>query len=413
MATLEDKIGSVEALTENRLREGGVKHPFARSDSETGIRVMHVITGLDIGGTEMMLWKLLSASSPGLTSMVVSLGDEGTMAPKFRELGIPVRSLNFRRSPMDVFRLLRFLSLIREFQPRIIQGWLVHGNLVASLSKLAVRNHIPVFWNIRQSLYDMSAERVGTGVAIRAGAFISQFVEKIVYASETSARHHEKLGYERKKSVVVPNGFDCQKFHPDEEAHWRVHADLGLRNGAVLVGLVARYHPMKDHAGFLKAAGIVARKHEAARFLLAGRGVTNGNSDLEEIIDKEGLRDRVFLLGERLDIAQITAGLDIACSASWTEGFANSIGEAMACAVPCVATDVGDSMNLVGDTGLIVLPRNPEFLARAICELIDIGPEKRKALGLQARKRIEKHFSLPEIAHRYERLYQDCLKLSR
>jgi glycosyltransferase involved in cell wall biosynthesis len=122
------------------------------------------------------------------------------------------------------------------------------------------------------------------------------------------------------------------------------------------------------------------------------------------------LAGRVFLLGERTDVPHLTAGLDIACSASAYEGFSNSIGEAMACAVPCVATDVGDSSYLVGDTGIIVPRRNPKALAHAIHKLIDAGSEKRKALGTAARRRIECEFSLSQISRRYDELYRDCLK---
>src|SRR5579864_9511445 len=135
---------------------------------------------------------------------------------------------------------------------------------------------------------------------------------------------------------------------------------------------------MKDHTNFLRAAGLIARRYSNVYFVLAGSGVTADNSTILEIIASEGLQDRIFLLGERSDIPRLTAALDIACSASWSEGFPNTVGEAMACGVPCVVTDVGDSGYLVGNTGLKVSPRCPGAMAEAIGRLIDAGAEYRR-----------------------------------
>jgi glycosyltransferase involved in cell wall biosynthesis len=164
---------------------------------------------------------------------------------------------------------------------------------------------------------------------------------------------------------------------------------------------------MKDHAGFLKAASLVARKHPEVRFLLVGTGVVKEQPALAQVIAEQHLQDRTFLLGERADIPRLTAALDIACSASaWGEGFSNVVGEAMACGVPCVVTEVGDSAYAVGQTGLVVPARNPQSLAQALSRLIEAGPEHRRQLGEAARRRVEKEFSLPAIVRRYEDLYQ-------
>jgi glycosyltransferase involved in cell wall biosynthesis len=167
---------------------------------------------------------------------------------------------------------------------------------------------------------------------------------------------------------------------------------------------------MKDHFGFLQAASLVSALHPESRFLLVGKGMAESEPALTNLIGQLNLAGRVLLLGERTDTPQLTAGLDIACSSSaWGEGFSNAIGEAMACGVPSVVTDVGDSAYLVGDTGRIVPPRNADALAHAIGQLIETGPAKRKELGMAARRRIESEFSLPRIARRYENLYKECL----
>jgi glycosyltransferase involved in cell wall biosynthesis len=375
---------------------------------------MHIITGLDIGGAEMMLLKLLSASRECGQSMVVSLKDEGMIGPSIAKLGVPVECLHLRPSAPNPARFLPLVSLTRRFRPGVIQGWMPHGNLAASLTQYVSRIAAPVIWNVRMSLDVVGGEKLTTLGLIRIGAFLSRYPSAIIYNSISGARQHEKCGYRGAQSAVISNGFDCTVFRPDVDAHDRICEELGLESSAILVGLVARYHPMKDHAGFLKAASLLSMAHQDVRFLLVGKGLTPSQPELAKLTSELNLNAQVLFLGELSDIPRLTAALDVACSSSaWGEGFSNSIGEAMACGVPCVATDVGDSAYLVGDTGLIVSPRNPEALAHAIGQLLDAGSARRKELGMEARRRIESEFSLPKVARRYEEFYKECLACPR
>ena len=371
---------------------------------------MHVITGLTAAGAEMMLWKLLSIRKGSCDPLVVSLSDDETIRPLILQLGIPVHVLGMRRAAPNPLRAFSIIPLVRSFQPQLIQGWMYHGNLMASFAGVSSQKSIPVLWNIRQSLYSIATERHLTSALIRLGALLSRHPASIIYNSQTAARQHEAFGYRATRRVVIPNGFDCQTFRPNGDARWKVRDELGIGNDAILIGLIARYHPMKDHAGFLRAAGLVARAHSGAYFLFVGKGVTRDELALRSAIEAERLEDRTFLLGERLDMPHLTAALDIACSASaWGEGFSNAIGEAMACGVPCVVTDIGDSALIVADTGLSVPASNPQALAHAIGRLIEAGGEQRRHLGAAARLRIEREFSLPAISGRYEELYQEHL----
>jgi glycosyltransferase involved in cell wall biosynthesis len=373
---------------------------------------MHVITGLTTGGAETMLLKLLSAASGNMEHVVVSLGDKGTIGPHIAALGVPVHCLGLKRNAPNPFKALSILRLARRIDPQLIQGWMYHGNLMASMAasglpKTKSREQVPVLWNIRQTVYDLRNERWLTAKLIRLGAHFSARPAAIIYNSQTSAGQHETLGYRAGKRVIIPNGFDGQVLRPDDAARKAVRAELGVADDNILIGLVARYHPMKDHAGFLRAAAMVAQDHPQVRFALAGTGVSAKQPQLAEGLKQNGLQDRVTLLGERSDIPRLNNGFDISCSASaWGEGFSNAIGEAMACGVPCAVTDVGDSAYLVGDTGLVVPPREPQTLADAIVRLIYMGSVGRRQLGAKARKRIETEYSLRAIVQRYENLYR-------
>jgi len=371
------------------------------------MRILHVTTGLTTGGAEIMLLKLLSANNGVWESAVVSLMDEGTIGSKIAALGIPVHSLGLRRGRPNPVSVLSLKSIARQFQPQLIQGWMYHGNLGASLASVSMQGRVPVLWSIRQSLYDITRERRLTRAMIRLGAFFSWHPANIIYNSQISARQHELFGFRTSKSVVIPNGFDSQLFRPDSQARHQIRRELGVGMDAILVGLIARLHSVKDHSGFLRSAAFVTRVHPSVYFVLAGSGVNKEESALRSLIAEHRLEGRTFLLGERSDIPKLTAALDIACSTSLGEGFSNAIGEAMACGVPCVVTDVGDSAYVVADAGLLVPPRDPEALAQAIDHLVDAGPEQRRQLGVAARRRIQTEFSLPTIAHRYEDLYRE------
>lgn len=368
---------------------------------------MHIITGLPTGGAETALLKLLSANNGNWESAVVSLMDEGTIGPRIAALGVPVHCLGIRRGRPNPARALSLMSITRQFRPHLIQGWMYHGNLAASLASVSMRRRVPVLWNIRQSLEGVAEERRLTQSMIRLGALLSWHPANIIYNSSISARQHEIFGYRGLRRVVIPNGFDCQIFRPDNEARHHVRKELGIGIDTFLIGLIARFHPVKDHASFLRAANLVARTHPHVRFILIGEGLTGEAPAVTKLIREQHLESRVFLLGERPDTPRLTAALDIACSASLGEGFSNTIGEAMACGIPSVVTDVGESSLVVANTGLSVRPRDPEALAQAIDRLIDAGPEKRQQLGAAARRRIQTEFSLPAIARRYEDLYRE------
>lgn len=375
------------------------------------MKVLHIITDLDTGGAEMMLYKLCCAiNRKRFKPVVVSLKDFGVIGNGIESEGIPVYALGLRRKVPGPFTVERFRQLLRKEQSDIVQGWMYHGNLAAYFAGLASTYSIPVVWNIRHSIYDVRKEKILTRWLIKAGAHISHRPARIVYNSKTSAKQHEALGYRAQKTLMIPNGFDTEKFLPDPAARQRIRRELGLSDDILLIGLVARYHPMKDHANFLRAASRLAQQHNNLMFILAGRGVNRSNPVIGRLLAQLGIQEKTVLLDERRDIAQLMASLDIASSASsWGEGFPNVVGEAMASGVPCVVTDVGDSAFLVGNTGKVVPPDEPQALACAWQELIEMGEVERRHRGGRARDRIVQNFTLDNVAQQYERLYEDVL----
>jgi glycosyltransferase involved in cell wall biosynthesis len=380
----------------------------AASQCAAGLSMLHVITGVTMGGAEMMLFRLLARCDRSrFAPTVLSLLTPGAVGERIGAMGVPLLTLGMRQERPLSRAMLRLIPIARSLEPSLLQGWMYHGNLAASACALLSGRRLPVIWNVRHSLHDLGCENRLTRGFIRLGAALSSSTRAIVYNSRLSASQHEALGYESGRTVVIPNGFDCRLFRPRPEMAQRLRHSTGIGPDRVVIGMVARYHPQKDPFTLIKATAHLARRGIDVHVLIIGTDFDAGNAPVVRAIAEAGLAERISLLGERHDIPDLVAGLDIATLPSaWGEGFPNVLGEAMACGVPCVATDIGDSAWIVGRTGIVVPPRDPDALADALARLVALGPDGRRQLGAAARARVIEHFEVDEIVGRYEALYQ-------
>jgi glycosyltransferase involved in cell wall biosynthesis len=371
------------------------------------VRILFVITGLGVGGAEMMLIRLLrSMDTTRIAPAVLTLAAPGPLAPEISELGVPLFSLGLAHGSWSPgsFRLL--IRHVRAFKPDILQGWMYHGNIAAQLAALFAAKP-PVIWNIRGTMTDLSRVSKLTAATIRLGARLSKRARVVINNSSVSAElHTRKLGYSSNNVVVIPNGFDTSVFHPDPVARVKFRLALGAGDEDFLIGHVGRLHPMKDHETLIRAATICIAAEPRARFVLVGDDVNDRSQVILDMAAKAGIGARVRYLGPRKDVAQILPGLDLfTLTSSYGEGFPNAVGEAMACGVPCVATDVGDSAHLIGRHGAIVPPGDAQGLADAWLRTMRLTPAERNRLGEAARHRIQEHFSLAAIVQQYQELY--------
>ena len=375
-------------------------------------RLLHVITGLDIGGAEVSLHGLLaSLDRSRFDASVLSLSGHGAIAERISSLGIPVHALGLRSRGISPSRVRRVMRAVSSWNPILVQGWMYHGNLGAMVLGRFRRRRLPILWNIRHSVDHLEQEKSSTRWVIRAGAQLSRRPERIIYNSRVSAKQHERLGYRHDHAVVIPNGFDTDRFQPSHRRRQQQRGPLGITDDQLVVGMVARYHPMKGHDTFLEAARRLHAAGSDAMFLLAGRGVTPANADLNAQIGTGAFRQRLRLLGEVSDTPSLMASLDLLVSASaYGEGFPNVVGEAMATAVPCVVTDVGDSAFLVGDSQSVVVPRDPAALSAAIASVLDLDENARMNRSSQARDRIVHNFSSEKMTTLYAALYESVIE---
>ncbi len=369
------------------------------------IRIVFVITGLNMGGAETMFYRLLAVlDRDRFTPEVVSLSDEGVYGTKIRSLNIPIHSLGMRSGIPSPWAFFRLVDILRRIRPAVIQTWMYHADLIGGLAGLVVR--VPVIWGIRNYSLDPAFVKEGTIRVARLNARLSKRIpQKVVVCSDGARRQHVGIGYDPGKFVTIPNGYNLDQFRPAPPARSSLRHELGLDPNAFLIGLVARFDPLKDHQTFIKAAAIFLGQFPDTHFVLCGSGISLENAAIVRWIDAAGVRAKFHLLGFREDVPYIMAGLDINTLSSVGEAFPNVLGEAMACGIPCVTTDVGDAAEIVGDTGIVVQPGDPQALARGWDQLIELTVQERVSLGERARERIHSLYDIHQIAKQYEALY--------
>jgi glycosyltransferase involved in cell wall biosynthesis len=354
-----------------------------------------------------MLARLIESFDPTvLENIVVSLKSGGIVADRIAQRA-RVIGLDMQAERFNLGGLIRTIRVLKALRPSVLQTWLYHADFVGLAAGTLAR--IPaIVWNVRCSALDPADHGPMLTFWLRVLALASRWPAAVVCNSFSGRREHERLGYRPRRWAVIPNGLDARECVPNPTARTDVRRELGLPESVILVGLVARMHPMKGHETFLRAAAIIRAHHPDVHFIVAGRGVRE-NEALRALVAHIGFGDSLHLLGEQREVPRLLAALDVSVSSSDSEGFPNIVLESMACGTPCVVTDTGDSAMVVADTGRIVPPKSPTAMAGAILQLISLDAETRRTLGEMARARVVNEFSVSGISKRYEDLYTQLI----
>ena len=374
------------------------------------MKVLHIIIGLNVGGAEMMLKRLVEShlAYPGYRHVVVSLMDMGKLGPPLQSMGVEVYSLGIRSIFSIPQVLWRLVKLIRAGRPDIVQTWMYHADLLGGLAARIAGNR-NLIWGIRTT--DIRSAGSSVTVIVRwLCARLSKWVPQvIVCAAEASRQSHITVGYDSKKMLVVPNGYDFAWLKASVEERQALREQCGITHSQIVVGSLGRFHSVKDQENFVRAAGLLATKYPQLRFVMVGRDLDWDNAQLVRWIDRTGWKDHFTLLGERKDVPQCWAAMDIFCMHSRTEGFPNVLAEAMAMGLPCITTNVGDAAMLLDDAGVVVPKENSMALAQGVERLLALDQDARHALGMRAKARVEAEFSMARARERFEAIYRQVL----
>lgn len=376
------------------------------------MKIFHIITGLNDGGAEVVLYRLCKHDQAH-RHHVVSLSGSGKYGPLLEALGVPVTTLNMspgQPSPLAFFRLAKLLRLAK---PDLVQTWMYHGDLFGGLAARAagIRS---VVWGIHNTTLEPGKSSKTTIWITKILAKMSWWLPaKIAVGGQLAMDVHEAQGYDRSKMRFSPSGYDLAEFRPELDPQGEIKASLVPHQSIPLIGTVGRFDPQKDHANLLDALAILRDRGISFRCVLVGTGLDPSNAQIVEWIDQRELSDHVQLLGRRSDIPNIMNALDLhVLPSAYGEAFPNVVCEAMACGGPCVVTDVGDAAHIVGDTGWVVPPRNAGALAKAIEAAIEEmrDVEKASLRSLGARQRIEENFSIERMVASYSALWFEVFR---
>ena len=396
-------------MTSSPFCNGGAPCPSGGSGA-LPIRICHLITSLDTGGAERSLVNLVTAMNRDeFENEVITLLKPGPMAQTLAQAGIPVTSMEIGRHKPNPAAVLALIRHLRMKRPAILQTWLYHADFFGSVTALFAKpDHL--VWNVRSSQIGDPSIRRSTRYLARFLGMLSRRPDAIIVNSRDGQRDHERIGYRPKRWVNIANGVDLERFRPRRDERATLRTRLGIPADATVIGLVARYHPMKDIDTFLRAASRLQQEHENAKFVLCGDGLDAGNSTLAKLVRALDLDRNIVLHGPRSDIELIYPVFDLLtlCSIAG-EGFPNVLCEAMACDVPCVATDIGDSAEIISDCGLIVPKGDHGALARAWHVLLAKHPQP----GTETpRSRIAARYSLETMRAQYESFYRSLAQKS-
>jgi glycosyltransferase involved in cell wall biosynthesis len=368
-------------------------------------RVTHVITGLERGGAETLLLRVLEQiEDVERTHSVISLTGKGALGPRIERLGVPIEALEMAPLPRPR-DLKRLVAALRRSEPDLVQTWMLHSNVLGGAVARAALRGVPVAWGVHvSSVQSRTLGARAAAVQRLEGLFSWVVPTRIVACSHSSAEVMAGLRDRHKRIVEISNGFELPPAAEGGRSE-AVRAELGFPPDAEVVGHVARFHPVKDHATLLRALAIVHERRPRARFVLCGTGVSPDNAELRDLA--EPLGDSVAMLGERDDVPRLLRAFDVLVSSSAGEALPLAIGEAMASEVPVVATRCGDSEELVGDAGVLVPIRDPAALAEGLIGMLELPRAELERLGALARARIASDYSLEEMMRRYRALWGD------
>lgn len=340
---------------------------------------------------------------------VITIYEAGNLARDLQGIeNVQVVSLA-KQSGLDNFLVWPRLSrLVRSLRPHVVHGYLDSGNVRALVA--GKWSKATVIWGVRSSNMEVTPLSRTAHSYRKLANLLSGWTDLIICNSEAGRDHAVRNGYPPRLVNVIPNGFDTSHFLPDPDARMRQRRDWGTDGATPLVGLVARLDPIKDHPTFLRAAALVIKDHPEVRFVCVGGGAKHYGTALQDLAVSLGIDRHVCWAGEQSDMPAVYNALDIVVSTSVSEGFSNSLGEAMACGVACVATDVGDARAILGDTGILVPPGNPEAVAAAFMTLLGLSPDEFHEVGVSARERIVQLYGVDALVERTTRAIMNVTK---
>lgn len=371
------------------------------------MKILHLIFSLDYGGAEAMLVKLLNENDEQ-DQRILTIINTTPLRENLRHNN-KVYSL-FDDNYFNVFKALyRLVSLFREFSPDVVQCWMFHSELIGLFIKLFNRK-IKLFWNVRNSTSEWLILKRRNRLIFNLLKYGSKRVDKIFVNSKVEINELGKLGYPKEKLTYIPNGFNTEIILTDKLiARNNIIKRFNLHEDAILLVMVARYHPQKDHKNLITAFSMLFLEEPNTHLVLIGNGF---DKEFLNNIDQNNLTSCIHFYGVTNNIYEVLPGFDIGVLSSYTEAFPNVIGEYMMASLTVIATDVSDVKEIIGENGFIVPIRDPESLYKELIKVVRMSKVERELIGEKAYRRIVENYPIKGIYEKYISYYKEAVQLN-
>ena len=356
--------------------------------------MVHVITNFaGVGGAEMMLARLIQCTEQQYKHVIIALMKTSEVYQRTLDCCQSYYALQWNGlNTLGTIQKLR--GLLKQLQPKTVQCWMYHANVLTSLSMLGLAQKPNVVWGIHHSLASPKDESISTKIALGLSKILSQQASAIIYCAHSSMQQHQAFGFKNGNSQVIANGVFLDKFQPN----------LQLKEPTV-IGFAGRYHTAKGYPYLFETMGLLKDKNII--FKIAGSGASLENPEVKALFELHQLDARkVHLLDQISDMPAFYQSIDVFLMTSITEGFPNVLVEAMASGLPCISTDVGDTKYIVQDLGRIVPPRNAQALAQAILKYVQQSNDEKLQLKQAVRERVEAYFSIEQVSRQYMQVWE-------
>ena len=355
--------------------------------------MVHVITNFaGVGGAEMMLARLIQCTEDQYQHVIISLMKTSTVYQSTLDRCQSHYALGWNGlNTLGTIQKLRML--LKQLQPKTVQCWMYHANVLTCLSVMGLAQKPNVVWGIHHSLASPKDESISTKIALGLSKILSKQPSAIIYCAHSSKQQHSEFGFQNANQYVIANGVFLDKFQPNEQLHQ-----------PTVIGFAGTYRHAKGYPYLFETMSLLKDKNII--FKIAGSGASLENTEVKALFEQYQLdAQKVHLLDQISDMPAFYQAIDAFLMTSITEGFPNVLVEAMASGLPCISTDVGDAKYIVQDLGSIVPPRNAQALADAIFAYVQKTEAEKLALKQATRERVEQNFSIATVSRQYMQVW--------
>lgn len=370
-------------------------------------KVLHVIVDTDVGGAELMLRRLIlhPKSSSEISHTVVSLTSIGAIGKELLNNGVDVVGLGANSWCSKLTLIFLLVKEITQRKPDVVHTWMYHSDLLGGLAAKICRIQ-KIIWCVRSSDITKGTSNLTILIRRMCASLSKSIPDTIIFAANVSKDVHISLGYNKEKSIVISNGFMCSLDKGDLFNRDSARSHIGISKDEICIISVARFNRVKDQYTFIRMASILLKSHNNLIFLMVGRGNTEKNKELVDALEQHEIKEKFLLVGEVNNPSYYLKASDIFCLHSVTEGFPNSLGEAMLNGLPCVTTNVGDAAYMLDNLNYVVPHSNDNALASAVGNLAKMSITERSRIGAMNRQRIVENFSMITAVEKYLNVYK-------